>query len=37
VPWEGLPIDATRAMNENVKRLNALLFNPLDYAMITQH
>lgn len=36
VPWQGLPMDAARAINENVERLNALLFGPLDYAVIAR-
>lgn len=36
VPWQGLPGDAAAAINENVERLNALLFAPLDYAVIAR-
>jgi O-antigen chain-terminating methyltransferase len=36
VPWKELPLDAARAINENVDRLNALLFGPLDYAVIAR-
>jgi O-antigen chain-terminating methyltransferase len=36
VPWPGLPADAVRAINENVERLNTLLFGPLDYAVIAR-
>jgi SAM-dependent methyltransferase len=36
VPWHGLPGDAARAINENVERLNSLLFGPLDYAVIAR-
>ena len=36
VPWQELPVDAARAINENVERLNALLFGPLDYAVIAR-
>ena len=36
VPWQGLPKDAAGAINENVERLNALLFGPLDYAVIAR-
>jgi len=34
VPTGGLPPPVVRALNENVERLNALLFAPLDYALI---
>lgn len=36
VPWQGLPMDAARAINENVERLNTLLYGPLDYAVIAR-
>jgi SAM-dependent methyltransferase len=36
VPEDGLPADAARALNENVERLNGLLFGPLDYAVIAR-
>jgi O-antigen chain-terminating methyltransferase len=36
VPWQELPVDAARAMNENVERLNGLLFGPLDYAILAR-
>jgi SAM-dependent methyltransferase len=36
VPWQGLPGDAASAINENVERLNALLFAPLDYAVLAR-
>ena len=34
VPTGGLPPPVVKALNENVARLNALLFAPLDYALI---
>jgi hypothetical protein len=36
VPWQGLPAEAARPINENVERLNTLLFGPLDYAVIAR-
>jgi SAM-dependent methyltransferase len=36
IPWQGLPDEAARALNENVERLNTLLFGPLDYAVIAR-
>jgi SAM-dependent methyltransferase len=36
VPWQGMPAEAARTINENVERLNALLFGPLDYAVIAR-
>jgi O-antigen chain-terminating methyltransferase len=36
VPWPGLPPDAARVINENVERLNTLLYGPLDYAVIAR-
>jgi hypothetical protein len=34
VPTGGLPPPVVKALNENVARLNALLFAPLDYALV---
>jgi SAM-dependent methyltransferase len=34
VPSEGLPPRAAQAMNENVERLNALLYGPQEYALL---
>lgn len=36
VPGDGLPEPAARALNENIARLNGLLFGPLEYALIAQ-
>jgi O-antigen chain-terminating methyltransferase len=36
VPAPGLPRPAIEALNENVARLNALLFAPLDYALLAR-
>jgi O-antigen chain-terminating methyltransferase len=36
VPWQELPLDAARVMNENFERLNQLLYGPLDYAVIAR-
>jgi SAM-dependent methyltransferase len=36
VPWQELPVDAARVMNENFERLNQLLYGPLDYAVIAR-
>jgi O-antigen chain-terminating methyltransferase len=36
VPGGGLPPPVVQALNENVERLNALLFAPLDYALIAR-
>ncbi len=36
VPTGGLPPPVVRALNENVARLNALLFAPLDYALVAR-
>jgi SAM-dependent methyltransferase len=36
VPGPGLPRTAVEALNENVARLNALLFAPLDYALVAR-
>ena len=34
VPPEGLPEAAVRALNENVERLNGLLYGPQEYALV---
>jgi SAM-dependent methyltransferase len=34
LPGGGLPPPVVKALNENVERLNALLFAPLDYALV---
>jgi hypothetical protein len=34
VPTDGLPDGTAAALNENVERLNALLFGHLDYALV---
>jgi len=36
VPSSGLPPPVLQALNENVARLNALLFAPLDYALLAR-
>ncbi|HEX9189166.1 MAG TPA: class I SAM-dependent methyltransferase [Vicinamibacteria bacterium] len=36
LPGGGLPPPVVRALNENVERLNALLFAPLDYALVAR-
>ena len=36
VPGGGLPPPVMKALNENVERLNALLFAPLDYALVAR-
>jgi len=36
VPGPGLPQPAIEALNDNVARLNALLFAPLDYALLAR-
>lgn len=36
VPTDGLPEPAARALNENVTRLNDLLYGPLEYALIAR-
>ena len=35
-PAEGLPAAAAEALNENVARLNALLYGPQEYALIAR-
>jgi hypothetical protein len=36
IPRAGLPEAAAVAMNENVERLNALLYGPLEYALLAR-
>jgi hypothetical protein len=36
VPAEGLPPGAAAALGENVERLNALLYGPLEYALVAR-
>ena len=36
VPAQGLHADATRVLNENIARLNALLYGPQEYALIAR-
>jgi SAM-dependent methyltransferase len=36
LPGGGLPPPVVQALNENVERLNALLFAPLDYALVAR-
>lgn len=36
VPAEGLPQRAAQALNENVERLNALLYGPQEYALLAR-
>jgi len=36
VPAEGLPPRAAASLNENVERLNALLYGPLEYALLAR-
>jgi hypothetical protein len=36
VPTGGLAPPVVKALNENVARLNALLFAPVDYALIAR-
>ena len=36
VPAEGLPAAAAAALNENVSRLNALLYGPQEYALFAR-
>jgi SAM-dependent methyltransferase len=36
LPGGGLPPPVVKALNENVERLNALLFAPLDYALVAR-
>lgn len=36
VPSQGLPEPAAQALNENVERLNALLYGPQEYALIAR-
>ena len=36
LPPDGLPERAAAALNENVERLNALLYGPLEYALLAR-
>ena len=36
VPGDGLPERTAAALNENVERLNALLYGPLEYALLAR-
>jgi SAM-dependent methyltransferase len=36
VPAEGLPEDTVRVLNENVQRLNGLLYGPQEYALVAR-
>ena len=36
VPADGLPEATVAALNENVERLNALLYGPLEYALLAR-
>lgn len=36
VPPDGLPARASAALNENLERLNALLYGPLEYALVAR-
>jgi hypothetical protein len=36
LPGSGLPPPVIQVLNENVERLNSLLFAPLDYALIAR-
>ena len=36
LPGGGLPPPVVKALNENVERLNALLFAPVDYALVAR-
>jgi hypothetical protein len=36
VPVDGLPARAATALNENIDRLNALLYGPQEYAMLAR-
>jgi hypothetical protein len=36
IPSEGLPEAAARALNENVERLNGLLYGPQEYALFAR-
>ena len=36
IPSEGLPERAAVALNENVERLNGLLYGPLEYALLAR-
>jgi O-antigen chain-terminating methyltransferase len=36
VPIDGLPPRAAAALNENLERLNGLLYGPLEYALVAR-
>lgn len=36
IPAEGMPAPAVAALNENVERLNALLYGPLEYVLLAR-
>jgi len=36
IPPEGLPARAAQALNENLARLNALLYGPQEYVVIAR-
>jgi len=36
LPGGGLPPPVVKALNENVERVNAVLFAPLEYALIAR-
>jgi hypothetical protein len=36
IPGDGLPERAAAALNENVERLNAFLYGPLEYALFAR-
>jgi O-antigen chain-terminating methyltransferase len=36
IPADGLPAPATRVLNENVDRLNALVYGPREYALVAR-
>jgi hypothetical protein len=36
VPEEGLPERAAGALNDNVRRLNELLYGPMEYALLAR-
>ena len=36
IPTDGLPAPAAQALNENVERLNALVYGPREYALVAR-
>jgi O-antigen chain-terminating methyltransferase len=36
IPTSGLPAPAAQALNENVERLNALLYGPMEYVLVAR-